>query len=496
MRTTFFCLAALAQLALSSLADAEPLKIPLYRRSNGVVTSAADQLDNGVLAGKINIGNPPQEFTMAFDTTTGFSWVRGSRCKSENCLDRCTYYARRSESAVSTGQKFKVDYGDACVDTSLYVDTVEFNGLSVEMPFGGAYRMSGFDDGFDGYLGLGREVDFNMTGKLHATSGSLMKRADMPSSAFVTNAYQQGSGLDSAQFGMVTTSSSNNGFNQDGTSTTPDQNQQNQQTPTDPNTGTNTGTNNNTNTNSTLPATSSSAAPQPAQSSSGAQPQQSSSVVQPAQPADNSGQGQVTSGGFGFFKRTYDKEEHVGYLVLGGVDKSLIQGEMEYIPLSDTEDGSAKNWDVCIKDANFDNILNIKQKPNAIAAISTSSPFIQMPADQADIFQEVFGLKYYEKTKTYGIKCSEAKNLPMLKLTIEDHVVDFPAKYWIREIDAERDCCGTRIRRGDSERDWILGTPFTNAFYTSFDPDAEAIGLGIKKGQEEDGLRVYRKTHH
>ena len=55
---------------------------------------------------------------------------------------------------------------------------------------------------------------------------------------------------------------------------------------------------------------------------------------------------------------------------------------MEYIPLSDTEDGSAKNWDVCIKDANFDNILNIKQKPNAIAAISTSSPFIQMPADQ------------------------------------------------------------------------------------------------------------------
>ncbi|KAI9250210.1 aspartic peptidase domain-containing protein [Phascolomyces articulosus] len=493
MRSTFLALAALAQLALSSLADAEPLRIPLYRRTqNGVVTAAAEQLDNGVLAGKVYIGNPPQEFTMAFDTTTGFSWVRGSRCKSENCLDRCTYYARRSESAVSTGQKFKVDYGDACVDTSLYIDTVEFHGLSVEMPFGGAYRMSGFDDGFDGYLGLGREVNFNMTGKLHATSSNLMKRATLPSSAYVTNAYQQGTGLDSAQFGMVTTSNTG-GFNQDGTSTTdpnqsqqPTQQQPNQQQPNQPTTP-------QPSTNATVPVASSSAAPAPQPSTQPTQPSTNTDGTSTVAP--NDGSGGVTSGGFGFFKRTYE-EEHVGYLVLGGVDKSLIDGEMEYIPLADTADGSAKNWDVCIKDANFDNILNIKQKPNAIAAISTSSPFIQMPADQADIFQEVFGLKYYEKTKTYGIKCSEAKNLPLLKLTIEDHVVDFPAKYWIREIDADRDCCGTRIRRGDSERDWILGTPFTNAFYTSFDPDAEAVGLGIKKGQEDDGLRVYRKTHH
>jgi len=44
------------------------------------------------------------------------------------------------------------------------MDTFEFAGLKVkDMPFGGAYRMSGFGEGFDGYLGLGRSVDFNNT---------------------------------------------------------------------------------------------------------------------------------------------------------------------------------------------------------------------------------------------------------------------------------------------------------------------------------------------
>lgn len=40
-------------------------------------------------------------------------------------------------------------YGEACVETTIYLDNVEFGGVSVEnMPFGGAYRMTGFDQGF------------------------------------------------------------------------------------------------------------------------------------------------------------------------------------------------------------------------------------------------------------------------------------------------------------------------------------------------------------
>lgn len=80
-------------------------------------------------------------------------------------------------------------------------------------------------------------------------------------------------------------------------------------------------------------------------------------------------------------------------------------------------------------------------------------------------------------------------------MTLEDHIVELPAKYWTATVDADRDCCTTKISRGSSERDWVLGTSFTNAFYTTFDPDNETLGLAIKKGQKKDGLRVYRKSH-
>ncbi|ORY96753.1 aspartic peptidase domain-containing protein [Syncephalastrum racemosum] len=517
MRTTFVCLAALAQLALSAFAEPEPYKIPLYARSSdgGIVKAAGEELKDGVLAGKVEIGNPPQQFTLAFDTTTGYSWVRGSRCKSENCLDRCTYYARRSDSAVSTGKKFSVDYGDACVDTHVYTDTFRFAGLTVDdMPFGGAYRMSGFDTGFDGYLGLGRAVNWNET-KVHS---NLMRRDPMSSSAFVSNAYQSGSGLQSSQFGMYTTDSSsssggNSGFDQSGSGNSNSGSTTGSTTGTT-NSGSTTGSTTGSTANGGNPAASG-AASSGAPASSGVAPAGSSgaasSGVAPAasnsaapapsaQPSstDSNGDGSsssgVTSGGFGFQKRHNTEEEPAGYLILGGVDKSMIKGDVNYIALADPEEGSQRNWDVCIKDAVFEGDLSIKQKENAIAAITTSTNYITMPSDQADLFEKKYCLKYYQTTQTYGIKCSEAEKLPPLKLTLEDHIVELPAKYWIRTVDADRDCCATRIRRGESTRDWQLGTAFTNAFYTTFDPDGERIGLGIKKGHNDDGLKIYKKS--
>ncbi|KAI8146487.1 aspartic peptidase domain-containing protein [Fennellomyces sp. T-0311] len=454
--------------ALTASAVADPTTIPLFRRSSkdGLVRAAADELESGVLGGTVLIGTPPQEFTMAFDTNTGYSWVRGSRCKSENCLDRCTYYARRSETAVSTGQKLKVKYGDACVETTIYQDVVEFGGIQVyDMPFGGAYRMTGFDQGFDGYLGLGRNVDFNKT-HIYTSAAQGLARRDLPASGFVTNAYQQGSGMESAQFGMYTTGSSDNGFGQSGTEEQP---QQDNSTPpptvSDPAT------------NSTLPSN----------ATESAQPQPTEDAQQP--PAEQERQ-PVTGGGFGFFKRHYD--EPAGYLVLGGVDKSAIKGKIAYIDLVDSSSGSA-NWEVPISLVRFDMDLILQQKKNAKAMISTSQNFISMPYDQADIFHEVFGGKFQESTKTYKVKCSKIKDMPRLKLYLGDWAVEIPAQYWTRVVDAPTDCCATRIARGNSDRDWVLGTSFTNLFYTTFDPVEEKLGLALKKGQKNDGLKLVDK---
>ncbi|CAO3686436.1 hypothetical protein G6F70_005277 [Rhizopus microsporus] len=447
MRTAFLCLAALAQFALNAVA--EPITIPLYKRTEeGAIYKAAGKaLDNGVLAGKVKIGSPPQEFVFAFDTTTGYSWVRGSTCKTKNCRGRCTYYSTKSEDAVSTGKKFSVNYGDSCVDTHIYQDTFEFAGLKVkDFPFGGAYRMNGFASGFDGYLGLGRNVDWNETKVTSSSANSLAKRDALPDSAFVPNAFQQGAGISSAQFGMYTTTSSS-GFDQSGTVS-------------------NGATNSTVTTNTTTtPSTST---------------------------------GTVASGGFGTItKRNNVKEEEespAGYLVIGGVDTSAIDGDVSYIRLADDPGAKAKNWDLCIRHASFGS-LRLDQKERALASISTSTSVIAMPPDQADAFHAKFGGYYDEKTKVYNIKCSEAKKLPPLKMTLEDHIVELPAKYWTGVVDADRDCCSTKITRGSSDRDWVLGTSLTNAFYTTFDPDTETVGFAIKKGHSDDGLRVYKKSH-
>jgi hypothetical protein len=205
MKSSILCLGAIIQLVL-----ANPVKIPLYKRSDFVSTETQN-LQNGMMGAVVQIGNPPQNLTMAFDTTTGFSWVTETQCGDANCQGRTAFNTRNSSTITSTGQSFTMDYGDGTVNTTIYLDTFRYGGLTVKnMPFGGAYRMEGFNKGFDGYLGLGRNINLNTSQTQYA------KRDDLSVSGFVPNAFQQGSGIASAQFGMYTITSGS-GFSQSGT---------------------------------------------------------------------------------------------------------------------------------------------------------------------------------------------------------------------------------------------------------------------------------------
>jgi Eukaryotic aspartyl protease len=190
----------------------------------------------------------------------------------------------------------------------------------------------------------------------------------------------------------------------------------------------------------------------------------------------------------GFVKRTTESAP-AGYLIFGGVDKSKITGDFNYLTLADPVEGETRNWDVCLKKADFGNGLDFQQTEDTIASISTSSSYITMPCRQADKFHDKFGGKFLESTQTYTIKCSEISKLPPLKLRFDEYTVSLPASYWTREIDGDRDCCETLIRKGVSERDWSLGTAFTHAFYTSFNSEKEAVGLGLLKGSPS-GLKI------
>lgn len=200
---------------------------------------------------------------------------------------------------------------------------------------------------------------------------------------------------------------------------------------------------------------------------------------------------------------------------IGGVDTSVIDGDIYYFDLADNDDSESESWDVPITKIKFGNELDIEQRPKSVASFTTSEYYIAMPADQgdklyasfrdklqlylpplfsaADIYHKYFGGKYLQSTGTYKIKCSQIKHLPPLKLELGDYIVEIPAKYWTRVIDADHDCCATRIRRGESYRDWVLGTTFTNLFYTTFDPVNEQVGIALVKGQQNSGIKIHNK---
>jgi hypothetical protein len=84
-------------------------------------------------------------------------------------------------------------------------------------------------------------------------------------------------------------------------------------------------------------------------------------------------------------------------------------------------------------------------------------------------------------------------SLPSLTLEFDSITVEVPASLWTGITDANRNCCHTKIRRGSSEHDWVLGTAFTHAFYSVFDSEKDAIGFATLKGAD-NGATIQTKT--
>ncbi|GAB5591799.1 hypothetical protein Unana1_06699 [Umbelopsis nana] len=374
---------------LISSTVANTITVPLYKRTVSPFYAAnGNQLDDGLLAGEVSIGNPPQQMRLVFDTTSGYTWARGDKCKSENCLDRCTFYPTRSKSIRYTGLKHDVSYGDACVDTKVWQDTISFANVTVPHSyFGVANRMNGFDHGF----------------------GVTVGTAQLPAA----------------------------------------------------------------------PAT-------------GTQPPQTPAVV----PANNTTTNPSTSpASTGFTKRGQQQSDAqpVGQLIFGGIDDSKIDGNIHYMRVSSPRKDEVKGWNICIREAKFGKKLKLHQYKYAIASISSSSPYITMPQSQADCFHDKFGAVYESSTGTYTIKCSDLNHLPPLTLEFDSITVELPTALWTGITDADRDCCHTKIRRGSSEHDWVLGTTFTHAFYSVFDSEKNAIGFALLKGGD-NGVKIQVKN--
>ena len=177
----------LGVLLFASVSDAS-VKITLKRHSNPLF-DLIDQIKSGLVArtmasqvgepftqddeghvpltnfmdaqyfGPIELGTPPQEFTVVFDTGSSNLWVPSSKCTSFACYLHKRYQATMSESYEKVGRPFAIRYGTGSVEGHISRDTLRLGGMEIEgQEFGETIKEPGLTFAlgrFDGILGLG-----------------------------------------------------------------------------------------------------------------------------------------------------------------------------------------------------------------------------------------------------------------------------------------------------------------------------------------------------
>jgi len=106
----------------------------------------------------IDIGTPPQTFTVVPDTGSSNLWVYSSNCRSIPCKTHAHYSETSSSTYTADGQKFDIMYGSGGVTGFVSDDVASFGGAKSQMGFGEIQKVSGVTflvSQMSGIVGLG-----------------------------------------------------------------------------------------------------------------------------------------------------------------------------------------------------------------------------------------------------------------------------------------------------------------------------------------------------
>lgn len=73
----------------------------------------------------VDIGTPPQTFTMVPDTGSSNLWVYSHSCYALPCWTHPTYNQHKSSTYVANGEAFKIQYGSGGIEGTVSEDTVK-----------------------------------------------------------------------------------------------------------------------------------------------------------------------------------------------------------------------------------------------------------------------------------------------------------------------------------------------------------------------------------
>jgi saccharopepsin len=106
---------------------------------------------------EVEVGTPPQVFTVVPDTGSSNLWMYSSSCWSIPCFYHPKFHADKSSTYKKDGQKFDIEYGSGSVGGKVGTDIAKIGDVSAEMSFGEITKVSGMSfyvSQMSGILGL------------------------------------------------------------------------------------------------------------------------------------------------------------------------------------------------------------------------------------------------------------------------------------------------------------------------------------------------------
>ncbi|KAF9401172.1 Vacuolar protease A, partial [Podila epigama] len=112
--------------------------------------------------GDVTVGNPPQTFSVVFDTGSSNFWVPSTHCNSIACFLHRRFDSEKSSTFKPNGTQFAIQYGSGSLEGIISNDNVEVGGVVIKhQDFGESVKEPGlaFAFGkFDGIFGLGYDT--------------------------------------------------------------------------------------------------------------------------------------------------------------------------------------------------------------------------------------------------------------------------------------------------------------------------------------------------
>ncbi|OAQ26590.1 acid protease [Linnemannia elongata AG-77] len=159
-----------SELDLMSQLDKLEHELIKKRAFVGVAPLRGNSLDTQWVAA-MSIGNPPQEFSVVFDTGSGDLWVSSVGCTSAVCQSQRRFSPSQSSSFQMDSTRWQIAYADTSQASGILgVDDVTVAGIKISnQTFGlASYNAAPVppsgSSGFDGIMGLGFEGTSDMKG--------------------------------------------------------------------------------------------------------------------------------------------------------------------------------------------------------------------------------------------------------------------------------------------------------------------------------------------